>query len=340
MKLSDFSFELPESRIARFPSDKRSGSKLMVVNRGTGEISHHIFSDLPNLLDKNDFIVMNNTKVDPVKIFVHVGEKRVELLITKKLSENMVECFALPAKRMKKGTVFSIVNGKSGKVEAEGERGRRILKLNFSLEELFENGYAPLPPYIKRKYDEANQHRAFDLKRYQTIYSKNPGSIAAPTAGLHFDEDLLEIIKEKNEILEVTLSVGPATFQKIEVENINEHKMGIENIRIEKSVSDRINYLKTCNKNLLAVGTTSVRSLETFASKNPMKEDFSSGIFISPGFKFKMVDKLLTNFHLPESSLFILVSSFAGLGLMKKAYQIAIDREYNFFSYGDAMLII
>jgi len=340
MKLSDFSFDLPDERIARFPSDKRSGSKLMIVNRRTGEISHNIFSELPGLLDKNDFIVMNNTKVDPVKIFVHVGDKRVELLITKRLSENMVECFALPAKRMKEGTVFNIVNGKNGKVEAEGERGKRILKLNFSSEELFENGYAPLPPYIKRKFDEASEYRDYDLRRYQTVYSKHPGSIAAPTAGLHFDEKTLNKIRSENEILEITLSVGPATFQKIEVEDIKDHKMGIEEIEIKRSVSEKINELKKEKMSLLAVGTTSVRSLETYALEQPEKENFRSDIFISPGFKFKMVDKLLTNFHLPESSLFILVSSFSGLDLMKKAYQIAIEKEYNFFSYGDAMLII
>ncbi len=340
MKLSDFNFKLPEERIARFPSDKRSGSKLMVIDRGTGEISHHIFSDLPDHLAKNDFIVMNNTKVDPVRIFAYTGEKRIEFLITKRSPGNIIEGFALPAKKLREGVSVDFGEGREGVVESIGFRGRRTIRCNCSVDEIIKDGFAPLPPYIKRRYDEAYQHRTFDLKRYQTIYSRHSGSIAAPTAGLHFDESLLESIRTKNEILEVTLSVGPATFQKIEVDNIKDHSMGVENIRIEKSVSDRIDFLKKNDNNLLAIGTTSVRSLETWAAKKPEEESFSSDLFISPGFRFKMVDKLLTNFHLPESSLFILVSSFAGLDLMKKAYQIAIEREYNFFSYGDAMLII
>ena len=338
--MSDFNFELPEERIARFPADKRSGSKLMVVNRATGEISHHIFSDLPVFLDKEDFMVMNNTKVDPVRIFGIAGSKRVEFLITEKVSENIIEGYALPAKKLKPGITIDFGDSKSGVVESVGYRGKRIIKCNCTVAEIIRNGYAPLPPYIKRKYVEASQHRSFDLNRYQTVYSKYPGSIAAPTAGLHFDEALLKIIKAENEILEITLSVGPATFQKIEVENIKDHKMGKERIVIEKSVSERISLLRGEKKKLVAVGTTSVRSLETFAQNKPDGESFISELFISPGFRFNMVDKLLTNFHLPESSLFILVSSFAGLELMKKAYYTAIEKEYNFFSYGDAMFII
>lgn len=340
MKLSDFNFDLPEERIARFPADKRTGSKLMVVNRETGGISHHSFSDLPGLLTQDDFLVMNNTKVDPVRIFGDAGGKRVEFLITEKRSDNIIEGFALPAKKLREGKVLDFNNGKRGVVKSAGYRGKRVLSLNCSAEEVIKNGFAPLPPYLKRKFEEASEYRDYDLQRYQTVYSKHSGSIAAPTAGLHFDERLLNLIRSKNEILEVTLSVGAATFQKIEVEDLNDHKMGIEYISIKRSVSDRISELKADNKSLVAVGTTSVRSLETYAELLPAEEDFSSEIFISPGFRFKMVDKLLTNFHLPESSLFILVSSFAGLELMKKAYKTAVEKEYGFFSYGDAMFII
>ena len=339
MKLSDFYFDLPEERIARFPAAHRRDSKLMVVNRAENEISHHTFSDLPDLISNSDFIVMNNTKVDPVRIFAYSGEKRIEILIIKKLSDHIAEGFALPAKKLKKGAMIKFSGEIEGIVESIGERGRRTIRFNCPVDDILKTGYAPLPPYIKRKYDEADKYRAFDLERYQTVYSRNPGSIAAPTAGLHFDEELLEKIRNKNELLEVNLSVGPATFQKIEVDDIRQHRMGEEKIVIENSVAERIRVLKSEGKKLVAVGTTTVRSLETYAHTKPDHDEFISSLFISPGFEFKLVDKVITNFHLPESSLFILVSSFAGLELMKKAYQIAIEREYNFFSYGDAMFI-
>ncbi len=340
MKLSDFSFDLPEARIAKFPAGKRSESKLMVVNRETGDVTHHIFSELPDLLEKNDFLIMNNTKVDPVRIFALADQKRVEILVIKKISENIFEGFALPAKRLKIGTKLDFGNGRLGVVESSGYRGKRTISCNCSSDKVIKDGFAPLPPYLKRKFKEASEYKSFDLERYQTVYSKNPGSIAAPTAGLHFDKAIIDIIKLKNKIFEITLSVGHATFQKIEVENINDHKMGREFIHIEKKVADEIKKMKSTGGNLVAVGTTSVRSLETFALLDVPLESFASELFIRPGFKFKMVDKLITNFHLPESSLFILVSAFAGLELMIRAYQIAIKNGYNFFSYGDAMLII
>ena len=340
MKLSDFYFDLPEERIARFPASNRRDSKLMVVNRAEGEISHHTFSDLPDLISNDDFIVMNNTKVDPVRIFAYSGEKRIEVLIIKKLSDHIAEGFALPAKKLKIGTRIKFDGEIEGIIESTGERGRRTIRFNCPVDEVLKAGYAPLPPYIKRKYNEADQYRKFDLDRYQTVYSRNPGSIAAPTAGLHFDEELLAEIKKRNELLELNLSVGPATFQKIEVDDISQHKMCEERVEIKKPVSEKIRTLKSEKKNLLAVGTTTVRSLETYANIIPEKEKFISSLFISPGFEFKLVDKMITNFHLPESSLFILVSSFAGIKLMKKAYKIAIENKYNFFSYGDAMLII
>jgi len=220
-----------------------------------------------------------------------------------------------------------------------GERGKRILKFNKGFIEVFRKGFAPLPPYIKRKFDEAKYLRDFDLERYQTVYSKKSGSIAAPTAGLHFTPELIDKIKMKNQLIEITLDVGEATFQKIETEDVTEHKMGREYVTIKFEERERIKTLKKI-KNLIAVGTTCIRSLETLALNNPEEKMFFSDLFIYPGFKFSLVDKLITNFHLPGSSLFILTSAFAGLELIHKAYKIAIEKKYRFFSYGDAMFII
>jgi S-adenosylmethionine:tRNA ribosyltransferase-isomerase len=232
-----------------------------------------------------------------------------------------------------------LAEGLWAEVTGTGERGKRVLHFNQPIEHVLNTGFAPLPPYIKRKYDEAVKYRELDLERYQTVYSRTPGSIAAPTAGLHFTPGIIENIEQKTEIIEITLAVGEATFQKIAVEDIVEHRMGREYITITTKDRERILQLKQ-TKQLIAVGTTSVRSLETFALQQPGEETFASELFISPGFEFKLVDKLVTNFHLPESSLFILVSAFAGLELMQKAYRIAIEEGYRFFSYGDAMFIV
>ena len=325
--------------IARFPTERRDTSKLMVVNRKTGEIFHYIFRDIGNLLGSDDFIVLNNSKVIPVKLFGRIEEKDVEILIVKKLSSWVFEALTLPAKRFKLDSTISFGGDLRAKVLDVGAKGRRVLSFNRSFKDILNSGYAPLPPYIKRKSEEAFEFKDFDLKRYQTVYSKNPGSIAAPTAGLHFTEELLDRMRTNVDVVELTLNVGEATFQKIEVHDITAHKMGTENIYIGKEEIERINRLKK-KKDLIAVGTTTVRALETYFIKKPMNEHFSSDLFIYPGFEFKMVDKLITNFHLPESSLFILVSAFAGLDLMKKAYSIAVENNYRFFSYGDAMYIM
>ncbi|MCU0290315.1 MAG: S-adenosylmethionine:tRNA ribosyltransferase-isomerase [Acidobacteria bacterium] len=317
MKLQDFYFDLPESLIARFPSEKRDESRLMIVERKSGHISHHRFKEITGLITGDDFLVVNNSKVIPVKLFGKIGAAGVELLITKVDKENnRVEALTLPARKFKP-----------------------ILTFNKPIEEVFQAGFAPLPPYIKRKADEARVFRDFDLERYQTVYSKTPGSIAAPTAGLHFTPEVIAEIKKKTEIIEITLNVGEATFQKIEADDISQHRMGRETITITQSDREQIRRLKE-TKNLIAVGTTSVRSLETYAMQKPEEETFNSEIFISPGFQFRMVDKLITNFHLPESSLFILTAAFGGLELIKEAYRVAIKDGYHFFSYGDAMFII
>lgn len=340
VKLQDFYFDLPEERIARFPSEKRDESKLMLVERKTGDISLHRFKDIAHLIKTDDFLVLNNTKVIPVKLFGKIGTRNVELLILNRdMEKDEVEALTLPAKKFRPGTKIQFENDLFAEVKGIGHRGRRTLKFNKSFDDILKVGFAPLPPYIKRKFEEAQQYREFDLGRYQTVYSKHPGSIAAPTAGLHFTPKVIEKIRKKCEMIEITLSVGEATFQKIEVEDISQHRMGREYITIKHEDRERIQRLKE-SKRLVAVGTTSVRSLETYALEKPEEEDFYSELFISPGFKFQMVDKLITNFHLPESTLFILTAAFCGLELLKKAYQIAIDNGYRFFSYGDAMFII
>lgn len=340
MKLNDFNFDLPSERIARFPSEKRDESRLMVVDRKTGKISHHVFSDICSLLDKSDFLVMNNTKVIPARIFGDTGTGGVEILLVKELEKNVAKVFAMPAKKLNVGKTINFHRGIKAIVMEIGEKGQRTLKFNCEIAKVLEIGFAPLPPYIKRKKDEAAKYKEFDLKRYQTMFSKTPGSIAAPTAGLHFSKELLEKLSKDYKILEITLEVGPATFQKIETENIRDHRMGKEFIHIDRDVSKKIKDLKDSGKRLVAVGTTSVRSLETFALLSKTEESFKSELFIFPGFEFKMVERMITNFHLPKSSLFILVSAFAGLDIMKRAYKIAIKEKYRFFSYGDAMLIL
>lgn len=318
----------------------------MVVERRTGTITHHRFKDITQLTGAGDFFVVNNSGVIPVKLFGYIQQKQVEILIVRTIDpqSSKVEAYTLPAKKFVPGARLKIQtpNPDSHDIEAEvletGHRGKRVLRFNVPLDMVLSAGYAPLPPYIKRKFPAAVKYRSLDLRRYQTVYSSEPGSIAAPTAGLHFTPEILQQLKTRSDVIEITLDVGEATFQKIETEDIMDHRMGEERITITHSQRQTLNHLKQ-SKNLVAVGTTSVRSLESLAQLQPGQETFISDLFISPGYSFKMVDKLVTNFHLPQSSLFILVSAFAGLDLMQKAYRIAIDEGYRFFSYGDAMFI-
>ncbi len=340
MKLSDFDFALPRERIARFPAERRDESLLMVVERGSGRIDHLRFGDIVDRLGSDCFLVINNTRVVPARLFGEIGERTVEFLVVRWLSRDSCEVLALPARPLKKGARISFAGGPEAEVVDAGGRGRRVLKFAGSSDEILRLGYAPLPPYIKRRFEEACRFRDFDLERYQTVYSHFPGSIAAPTAGLHFTPELLARLRKKTAVVEITLDVGEATFQKIERENIEEHHMGKERIRIEKGSIDEIERLRNGGKKLLAVGTTSVRALESYALYRPREAEFESDLFITPGFRFRMVDRMLTNFHLPRSSLFILVAAFAGLDLMREAYRTAVERRYRFFSYGDAMLIV
>ena len=340
MKLKDFYFKLPPERIARFPLPDRDGSKLMVVERQTGAISHHLFKDIPGLIGSDDFLVVNNSRVVPARLFGSIGATSVEVLIVRWHTERRAEVLALPAKKLREDIRIEFEGELSARVRGSGARGRRFLEFSQPRERVLKTGFAPLPPYIKRKRDEAVAFRDQDLSRYQTVYAETPGSIAAPTAGLHFTPGVLASIRKKTEILKITLAVGEATFQKIEADNLDDHRMGEEAIHIPHAVRDRIRQLRgEKRKRLVGVGTTCVRSLETLACREPESESFSSDLFIYPGFEFRMVDRMITNFHLPESSLFVLVSAFAGLELMREAYRIAVEKGYRFFSYGDAMFI-
>jgi S-adenosylmethionine:tRNA ribosyltransferase-isomerase len=340
VKLAAFDFDLPPELIARFPAERRDGSRLLLLDRRSGRVSHHRFHDLPDLLAAGDFLVMNDSRVLPARLFGRIDGKAAEVLVVRDLGERTLEVLCQPAARFRPGAVFSGEGGLRAEVIAAGERGRRRLLFDRDYRQVLELGFAPLPPYIKRRAGEAVVHRRLDLERYQTVYARDPGSIAAPTAGLHFTPEILGRLRREHPLLEITLDVGEATFQKIETEDIDRHRMGSERIRIGAATSRRLRELKDHGGKLLAVGTTSVRSLESYALLPEPLEEFSSTIFISPGFRFRLVDKLLTNFHLPKSSLFILASAFAGLDLLQETYRQAIAEGYRFFSYGDAMLIV
>lgn len=339
MKTDDFDYELPKELIAQTPLEKRDESRLLVLNKETGEIEHKMFYDIIDYLSSGDALVINDTKVIPARI---IGEKIdtgavIELLLLKDLG-NTWECLAKPQKRLKKGTIISFGDGslKAEVVEIKDE-GITIVKLLYSgiLMEILERlGTMPLPPYIHEKLENQSM--------YQTVYAKDYGSAAAPTAGLHFTKELLERIKKKGiKIVHVTLHVGLGTFRPVMVEDVKKHVMHSEHFIISKEAADTLNKVKENGGKIIAVGTTSVRTLETVMQNNdkfvPMVGD--TNIFIYPGFKFKAIDGLITNFHLPKSTLVMLVSALASRDNILNAYKIAVDEKYRFFSFGDAMLI-
>ena len=340
MKTKDFYFHLPEELIAQHPLKERDKSRLMVIDKKTNEISHHHFYDIINFLEKGDCLVLNDTRVLPARI---VGQRvdtggSMEFLLLKRKDLDTWQALAKPGRRAKIGTQFEFGNGLlKAEVIGIGEEGSRIIEFKYDgvFEDILDKlGQMPLPPYITPKLE--------DKERYQTVYSKHTGSAAAPTAGLHFTDKLLNDIKVKGiEIAYVTLHVGLGTFRPVKVENIHEHKMHSEYYNIDKNTADIINNTKKNGGKVIAVGTTSCRTLESAAiEEGKIKE--SSGwtdIFIYPGYKFKIIDSLITNFHLPESSLIMLVSALAGRENIMKSYKIAIDEKYRFFSFGDAMLI-
>ena len=340
MKTSDFYFDLPDELIAQVPILDRSSSKLMVLDKETGEIDHKIFKDVIDYLNPGDCLVLNDTRVIPARL---IGEKvdtggKIEFLLLKRHEDDTWESLVKPGKRAKIGTKFSFGNGKLiGEVVGMGPEGSRIIKFHYEgifEEVLDELGNMPLPPYITERLEER--------ERYQTVYSKHNGSAAAPTAGLHFTDELLNQIKEKGvEIAFVTLHVGLGTFRPVKVDDVLEHEMHSEYYMVTKEAADKINKAKENGKNVICVGTTSSRTVESAAGDdNRIKE--SSGwtnIFIYPGYKFKVVDKLITNFHLPESTLIMLVSALAGKENVLNAYNVAVAEKYRFFSFGDAMII-
>ena len=341
MKLDDFDYELPEELIAQTPLSDRSASRFLVLNKNNGKIEHRHFKDLIDYLNKGDTLVLNDTKVIPARL---IGEKVdtkavIEVLLLKNIEGNVWEALCKPAKRVKEETIVSFGNGllkaKCIGVFDEGIRRFELIYDGVLYEILDKLGTMPLPPYIHEKLKDQN--------RYQTVYAKNLGSAAAPTAGLHFTPKLLNDLKNKGiNIVYLTLHVGLGTFRPVNVENILEHHMHSEFYQISKETCDIINETKKRGNRLVVVGTTSVRVLETVASKyGELKEDSGwTDIFIYPGYQFKVVNNLITNFHLPKSTLVMLVSALAGRENILNAYSEAIKEKYRFFSFGDSMFII
>lgn len=340
MKVSDFDFNLPEELIAQHPLEKRDSSRLMVLDKKTGNIEHRSFHDVVEYLNEGDTLVLNNTRVMPARL---IGEKegtggKIEFLLLKRIEGDRWECLAKPGKRAKVGQKFTFGDGKlTCTVVDIVEEGNRIIE--FSYDGIFEQvldelGEMPLPPYITEKLE--------DKERYQTVYSKEKGSAAAPTAGLHFTEELLKEIKAKGvNIAYLTLHVGLGTFRPVKVEDINEHIMHSEYYHLDKENADLINETKKRGNKVIAVGTTSTRTLETIGDENGFVREQSgwTDIFIYPGYKYKVIDELITNFHLPESTLIMLVSALAGKEHVMNAYNEAVKEKYRFFSFGDSMLI-
>lgn len=340
MKTDDFDYELPERLIAQTPLEKRDSSKMMSLNKKTGEIEHKSFNDICDYLTSNDVLVLNDTKVIPARL---TGIKQttgaiIEILILKEMSNNEFECLVKPAKRVHIGDVISFGDGllkaECNFIGEEGIRRFTFIYDGILLEILDRLGEMPLPPYIHEKLK--------DKDRYQTVYAKNLGSAAAPTAGLHFTPDLLEKIKEKGvEILYVTLHVGLGTFRPVNVEDVTKHKMHTEEYFMSSDVADKLNYAKKNGKRIISVGTTTVRVLETVYSKYGSFKAChgQTDIFIYPGYTFKAIDALITNFHLPKSTLLMLVSAFSSKEIIMNAYKEAIKCNYRFFSFGDSMFI-
>ncbi len=340
MNTSDYDYNLPEELIAQTPLKNRSDSKLMVLNKNTGELKHEVFKNIINYLNAGDVLVLNDTKVIPARLIGHKEETDavIELLLLKDLGDDEWECLSKPAKRLKIDTVISFGDGLlKAVVTKKMDEGITHVKLIYDgilMEILDRLGTMPLPPYIHEKLN--------DQSRYQTVYAKNIGSAAAPTAGLHFTKELLEEIKNKGIIIEyVTLHVGLGTFRPVEVENIKEHHMHSEFYQMTKETAEVLNLAKKENRNIYAVGTTSTRTLETIMAKYDTFCECSGNteIFIYPGYEFKAINGLITNFHLPKSTLLMLVSALSKKEYIINAYEEAIKNNYRFFSFGDAMFI-
>ena len=340
MKTNDFYYDLPEELIAQVPLEDRSASRLMVLDRNTGNIQHKTFKNIIDYVGKDDVLVFNNTRVLPARLF---GKKKdtnanIEILLLKRIELNKWQILVKPAKRVKIGTQIYFGNGEmTADVLQEYDDGIRIVE--FSYNGVFEDiiskyGFMPLPPYIKEKLS--------DKERYQTVYSKINGSSAAPTAGLHFTKDLIESLKNKGVQVEyITLHVGLGTFRPVKSDNLEEHQMHSEYYNISEETKNRLNDAKKSGKRIIAVGTTTVRTLESSANDYGYieKTQDDTNIFIYPPYDFKFVDSVITNFHLPKSTLIMMISAFAGKDNVFRAYAEAVKEKYRFFSFGDAMFI-
>ncbi|MDY2589226.1 MAG: tRNA preQ1(34) S-adenosylmethionine ribosyltransferase-isomerase QueA [Agathobacter sp.] len=340
MDVKDFDYELPEELIAQDPLEDRSSSRLMVLDRETGEFEHKVFKDIIDYLNPGDCLVLNNTKVIPARLY---GAKegtnaRIELLLLKRKENDVWETLVKPGKKAKPGTRIVFGDGLLvGEIIDIVDEGNRLIKFHYEgiFEEILDKlGQMPLPPYIT--------HELKDKNRYQTVYAKYDGSAAAPTAGLHFTKELLEQVKAKGiKIAEVTLHVGLGTFRPVKVDNILDHHMHSEFYMVSQEAADTINTAKKEGHRVISVGTTSTRTLESAADENGMLRECSgwTEIFIYPGYSFKVIDGLITNFHLPQSTLVMLVSALAGREHVLNAYKEAVKERYRFFSFGDAMFI-
>ena len=364
MLLSEYDYNLPEELIAQLPADKRDNSRMMVLNRKDRTISHKHFYDIVDLIDKNTLLVMNNTKVLPARLigYKDTGAKIEVFLLkqaeTQSLEENMQnpmcrvkqlclwDVLIKPSKRVKPDTIIKISEELSVKaIKRLEENGEWLVELMFEgdnvLDVLHRNGQIPLPPYIERKIQNEDLKK-LDFERYQTVYAKDEGAVAAPTAGLHFTQEILQKLQDKGvELAYVTLNVGLGTFRPVQCENVENHKMHSETFEISEKAAEQINRAKKEGKQIIAVGTTTVRTLETAFQKygciQPCHDH--SELFIYPPYEFKVIDKLITNFHLPKSTLLMLVSALAGKDFIFEAYNEAIKNNYRFFSYGDCMFI-
>src|SRR5690554_1252641 len=337
METKDFDFNLPEALIAQHPIEKRDHSRMLVVNKNNGDIHHRHFYDIVDFLTENDVLVINETKVIPARL---IGSKIdtkavIELLLLKEIEPNVWETLVKPAKRIKIGSKVIFGDTLVAECILKKEDGTHHFRMSYEglfLEVLEHLGTMPLPPYIHERLEEQS--------RYQTVYAKNAGSAAAPTAGLHFTKELMERLDRKGvDIVPITLHVGLGTFKPVSVENVAEHKMHEETYMITDENAEKLNKAIKDGKNIVAVGTTSLRALESNYNNGFKSGIFNTSIFIYPGYKFKVVNELITNFHLPKSTLVMLVSAFSSTKIIKKAYNEAILHRYRFFSFGDAMYL-
>lgn len=340
MNVKDYDYDLPEELIAQDPLEDRSSSRLMVLDRQTGDVEHRYFTDILEYLHPGDCLVINNTKVIPARLFgvKEDTQAKIEVLLLKRKENDIWETLVKPGKKAKPGTKLVFGDGLlTAEVVDVVEEGNRLIQFHYDgiFEEILDQlGQMPLPPYIT--------HQLKDKNRYQTVYAKYDGSAAAPTAGLHFTKELLQKVKDMGvDIAEVTLHVGLGTFRPVKVENVLDHHMHSEFYMVSQEAADKINRAKESGHRVIAVGTTSTRTLEAAADENGRLHETSgwTEIFIYPGYQFKVIDALITNFHLPQSTLVMLVSALAGREHVLHAYEIAVKEKYRFFSFGDAMLI-